>query len=31
MICVAASFRFNKGQSFVKDIQALDRQPNLNF
>ena len=31
MIAVAAFFRFNKGESFVKDIQALDRQPNLNF
>ena len=31
MIAVAASFRFNKGKSFVKDIQGLDRQPNLSF
>ncbi|MBU1323114.1 tRNA (adenosine(37)-N6)-threonylcarbamoyltransferase complex transferase subunit TsaD [Patescibacteria group bacterium] len=31
MIAVAASFRFNKGESFVKDIQGLDRQPNLSF
>lgn len=31
MICVAASFRFNKGLSFVKDIRVFDRQPNLNF
>lgn len=31
MIAVAASFRFNKGESFVKDIRRLDRQPSLSF
>ncbi|MDZ7587357.1 MAG: tRNA (adenosine(37)-N6)-threonylcarbamoyltransferase complex transferase subunit TsaD [Patescibacteria group bacterium] len=31
MIAVAASFHFNKGESFVKNIHRLDRQPNLNF
>lgn len=32
MIAVAASFRFNKGESFVNPpTGGLDRQPNLNF
>ncbi len=31
MITVAASFQFNKGQAFVKDLDKLDRKPNLSF
>ncbi len=31
MICIPAYFKFNKGVSFVKDIDKLDRQPNLSF
>ena len=31
MIAVAASFKFNKGGSFVKNIEKLDRQPSLSF
>ena len=31
MICIPAYYKFNKGDSFVKNPNKLDRQPNLSF